>query len=494
MESVVATVSGYHGSERFNLIKLITRAGFNYVGAMSSSTTHLVCWKFEGKKYDLAKKFRTIVVNHGWVEDCVKHGKRVSERPYMLQSGQELGPLLLEIPLFTKKHTVYSDQSYSNDSEKEKSDTQCRGSGPDVWTDSFLLKENLLPKIGKSKGRLHESKPKQFKKTSKWGQQSSIKYCFEEPPLSGLVRVEYEESSSDSSIHSMRGERKVLMHEESNSHSSIVLKREKKICKGVCSTSSAKPVGKGRRLVKKSVGRDVLESVLLESDQYEQTRTGGTSDDRFHNHGGTTECFEDFEELVERNHPPALKGVPQDGCSEFENLYGEVNDAAQIGHVNRIPTSEDVSCAICWTEFSSTRGVLPCGHRFCYSCIQEWADHMDKMRKISTCPLCKASFVSITKMKDAAASDQKIYSQTVPCASSTMDIVMLGDQDRPSIGAQELSVPACGKCRSREPEDLLIRCHLCRIRCIHSYCLDPPLLPWTCVHCQDLQMLYHYSY
>ncbi|KAK4833611.1 hypothetical protein QYF36_008122 [Acer negundo] len=494
MESVVATVSGYHGSERFNLIKLITQAGANYVGSMSRSTTHLVCWKFEGRKYELAKKFKMIIVNHRWVEDCVKHGKRISERHYRLQSGQEIGPLLLEIPLFTEKDTVSSDQSYSRDSEKEETDMQCGGSGPAVWTDSFLLKENLLPNFGKINGKLHESKPKQFKKTSKWGQRSSIEYCFQEPPLTGLVRVECEQSSSDFSIHSVRGKRKILMHEESHFHSSVPSTREKKISKDVCSTSLAKPLGKGRRLVKKSNGRDALESVLLESDQDEQPRTGGTSDDRFHNHRGATECFKDFEELEERNHPPALEGVTQDGCSESENLNGEVNDTSEIDHANRLPTSEDVSCAICWTEFSSTRGVLPCGHRFCYSCIQEWADHMDKMRKVSTCPLCKASFVSITKVKDAAASDQKIYSQTVPCALSTIDIVMIGNRDRPSIGAQEVSAPACSKCRSQEPVELLIICDVCKIRCIHSYCLDPPLFPWTCLHCQDLQMLYHRSY
>jgi len=44
-----------------------------------------VCWKFEGKKYDIAMKFKIPVVNHQWIEDCIKEGRRVPEDSYTLQ-------------------------------------------------------------------------------------------------------------------------------------------------------------------------------------------------------------------------------------------------------------------------------------------------------------------------------------------------------------------------------------------------------------------------
>ncbi|KAL6961065.1 glutathione peroxidase [Sarracenia purpurea var. burkii] len=270
MESVVATVSGYHGSERFNLIKLISQSGANYVGAMNRSTTHLVCWKFEGRKYDIAKQFNTVIVNHQWVEECLKQGRRVPEEPYLLQSGQEVGPLRLEGLLVTK--------------------------------------ENCFPEFGTSNSNTHR----------------------------------------------------------------LIKKTIKKNLKDVCSSSSR--------------------------------------------------WNEEWQE------PPLSRCV----------------------------------------GMKASRG------------------------KISTCPLCKASFVIITKVDDAASSDQKIYSQTIPCDPSRVDIFILPDGETPTFRHQPSTMPVCTVCCCREPEDLLVRCHLCQVRCIHSYCLDPPLLPWTCIHCKDFQMHYHH--
>ncbi|CAL5324885.1 unnamed protein product [Camellia sinensis] len=395
MESVVATVSGYHGSERFKLIKLISQSGASYVGAMNRSTTHLVCWKFEGRKYDLAKQFNMLIVNHRWVEECIKQGRRIPEQPYLLQSGQEVGPLLLELPLVTEKVSLLLPyQSNAHNHYKGPAiDIEQGLSGHLIGTRSRLLSENLFPEL-----------------------------------------VENEEQSSPSSTQLVRQKR---------------------------STTSAEPPRKGRRLVKKNIVEFVSSDSEQESNpisvfhQYndlatpsshsddmrdkKRLRIRGTSDDRSNDSGkNKNDGLEDLNDVLtpsdlnlhNKDAPATMERTLRDLCSNVnQNLEG-------TEHIVRLRTSTDLSCVICWTDFSSTRGVLPCGHRFCFSCIQSWADLMASRRKISTCPLCKASFVSITKVADVASSDQKIYSQTIPCDHSTMDIFILPDVETPSFGPQ----------------------------------------------------------
>ncbi|KAG8662447.1 uncharacterized protein LOC110622236 isoform X3 [Manihot esculenta] len=525
METVVATVSGYHGLERFNLIKLISQAGASYVGAMSRSTTHLVCWKFEGRKYDLAKKFKTIIVNHQWVEDCIKQGKRVPEQPYMLRSGKEVEPLLLDVPVpgkvgfLNKNRKGLADKSNnSQDHERLLNGVGYGDSGLATWTSSFLLDENLFPEDNRKNTSAFKSKPKRERRLSG-------RFCFEDPPLSGLVTLEHEGP--------VREKGRISVHEGPSSCSDKQLMRGKrKIFDNTGTTSLAEPSRNGRRLVKKNVSRDNIEIVPLDSDQecspvrlhdmssktaalsesedcernVNTFETGKTSYAALNNsRASLLEFSDDIEEIRDQNDLPASKNSHShteeaqttsiersNNFPGIENFDGKDKDVSQSESITGLPTSMQLSCVICWTEFSSTRGVLPCGHRFCYSCIQNWADHLISSGKFSRCPLCKASFVSITKFEDAATSDQKIYSQTIPSASSITDIFLLNDQERDRIGAEQSSLASvCCECSCLEPEDLLVNCHCCQTRRIHIYCLDPPLLPWTCIHCKDLQRLYY---
>nr|TKS07542.1 E3 ubiquitin-protein ligase brl2 isoform X1 [Populus alba] len=473
MESVVATVSGYHGSERFNLIKLISQSGASYVGAMSNSTTHLVCWKFEGRKYELASKFDTLVVNHRWVEECVKQGKRVPEYPYMLESGQEVGPLVLDVPKvdklgsLNKKRKPLSDKSNNcEDSERRIVDVDCEDSGLAAWSDSFLLNDvkSLVPDVGKNNSNLFKSKLKKAKKPSKQENCSSSRCCFQDPTFSGLVGLEHGGSSYNSS-----------RHEESDIVPNMHFVRGRRNTFSNTGSALAEPSRKGRRLMKKNVARDNLETVLSDSDQewhpvrlYKNNKSKSTAKrtgckrklDIFeaevtsdvaviNNRVSAVESLDDIEEGTHWNHLPVSEysnscpegaltasEIADSSGSAAENLNAKVKDMDQFESVARLPAPAELSCVICWTEFSSTRAVLPCGHRFCYSCIQEWADHMASRRRISTCPLCKAGFSIITKVEDAATSDQKIYSQTIPHASSTVDVFFSMLQEQNKFGAE----------------------------------------------------------
>ncbi|KAK9742175.1 hypothetical protein RND81_03G153000 [Saponaria officinalis] len=176
--------------------------------------------------------------------------------------------------------------------------------------------------------------------------------------------------------------------------------------------------------------------------------------------------------------------------STQQNLEKQCEDKVLTHNIAGLQKPMELSCVICWTEFSSTRGVLPCGHRFCFPCIQEWADRMALSRKETTCPLCKASFASITRVDGSASLDQKIYSQTVPCASSSQDIFIVPEPGATHSNTQNAYPSVCCHCQNAYPADLLLSCQTCNTTFIHSYCLDPPLTPWTCFSCRDRRLFY----
>ncbi|KAL1208789.1 BRCT domain-containing protein [Cardamine amara subsp. amara] len=456
MEDVVATVSGYHGSERFKLIKLISHSGASYVGAMSRSITHLVCWKFEGKKYDLAKKFNTLVVNHQWVEECVREGRRVSEAPYMFESGEEVGSLMIELPAVSEEAKVTKkvnkvaqsfDRYFSNGEEGRSGST----SELATWMDSVLLKEKNV-EANRHSVRLRTKRPSNIfedkentdiAESSGKGKRRLIK----QPSYRNLIDLESDEEPDNNGLENSDENRNKTQDPREPDDENV------KDCVFEPGETSA------LRHPEDSTTQNWDADEIEESENWHQS----TVFKRPRSHNAETK--------------------PQDDGSSNNNKPEETEATEKA--------SAHVSCIICWTEFSSSRGILPCGHRFCYSCIQQWADRLVSERKKTTCPLCKSSFITITKIEEAGSCDQKIYSQTVPDLSSTNNTLVVLHEEVERHGFNPLPrASACSRCYLTEPEDLLIRCHLCNFRRIHSYCLDPYLLPWTCIHCKDLQRLY----
>ncbi|XP_052197079.1 uncharacterized protein LOC127804281 isoform X2 [Diospyros lotus] len=497
MESVVATVSGYQGLERCRLIKLISQSGANYVGTMYQSTTHLVCWKFEGRKYEFAKKFKILVVNHRWFEECVKQRRRVPEQPYLSQSGQEIGPLLLEVPLVSANTSLFPPYQANahNDHKGPVTDIGYETSDPFAGIRSRLLNENLFPQYctRNNSSRKLNKRAVGIEKSLNHGCSGSR--CHEEPLSSRLPQVDEEPNFLPSRQLPRQKERNVISVDPSS-------KRRRLVKKNVMEYFF--PSDKDQKCNQRSF-RYQHNDLAVSSSHSDGTSNKknlnilGTSNWRTYGLGGTGKRSSEVDEVGDLNDVLTLcdsdvhsgdalaaagRHLEDQGSNVSTNLERTEN-------VTR-PASTDLSCVICWTDFSSTRGVLPCGHRFCFSCIQNWADVMASKSKISTCPLCKASFVSIAKVDDAASCDQKIFSQTVPYDPSMTDVYILPDRETETFQPQSTTTLVCSECCCREPEDLLVRCHLCHIRCIHSYCLDPPLLPWTCIHCKDLRMLYHH--
>lgn len=81
----------------------------------------------------------------------------------------------------------------------------------------------------------------------------------------------------------------------------------------------------------------------------------------------------------------SLKGQPELCESKAPAAAAVDTDAAAVSAADE---AHATSCSICF-ETPGKRGVLKCGHQYCFDCIMQWS------KTETTCPLCKARFTSV---------------------------------------------------------------------------------------------------
>ncbi|KAL7112541.1 hypothetical protein ACP275_04G008600 [Erythranthe tilingii] len=91
VKSLVVCLTGYQRQDRDDIMTMVALMGANFSKPLvANKVTHLICYKFEGEKYELAKKMKRIqLVNHHWLEDCLKAWELLPEADY-LKSGYEM--------------------------------------------------------------------------------------------------------------------------------------------------------------------------------------------------------------------------------------------------------------------------------------------------------------------------------------------------------------------------------------------------------------------
>nr|GMD63976.1 BRCT domain-containing protein [Ipomoea batatas] len=98
-KSLLICLTGYLRQDRDDIMTMVGLMGANFSKPLvANKVTHLICYKFEGEKYELARRMSRIkIVNHRWLEDCLKSWSLLPEIRYdqsklfaALHSGYEL--------------------------------------------------------------------------------------------------------------------------------------------------------------------------------------------------------------------------------------------------------------------------------------------------------------------------------------------------------------------------------------------------------------------
>ncbi|GAB4830560.1 hypothetical protein Ancab_020325 [Ancistrocladus abbreviatus] len=88
---LIVCLTGYQRQDRDDIMKMVSLMGAQFSKPLvANKVTHLICYKFEGEKYELAKRMKRItLINHRWLEDCLKAWEILPEKNYS-KSGYEL--------------------------------------------------------------------------------------------------------------------------------------------------------------------------------------------------------------------------------------------------------------------------------------------------------------------------------------------------------------------------------------------------------------------
>ncbi|KAI9109107.1 hypothetical protein K1719_019730 [Acacia pycnantha] len=83
-KNLVVCLTGYQRQDPDDIMIMVGLMGAEFSKPLvASKVTHLICYKFEGEKYELASRLQTIkLVNHRWLEDCLKDWLLLPEEKY----------------------------------------------------------------------------------------------------------------------------------------------------------------------------------------------------------------------------------------------------------------------------------------------------------------------------------------------------------------------------------------------------------------------------
>ncbi|CAI6006161.1 unnamed protein product [Closterium sp. NIES-64] len=87
-QRLLLSVTGYSGSLRRDVETMAKLIGAGFSGKLNTAVcTHLVCYELKGMKYDVARRHHLRIVNHMWLEDCLREWRLVPEERYSASSS-----------------------------------------------------------------------------------------------------------------------------------------------------------------------------------------------------------------------------------------------------------------------------------------------------------------------------------------------------------------------------------------------------------------------